>query len=285
MTARLGISCVPWVQPPEALPAVAAAADRHLDDLNLWEDCFAESGTSQSAVALAVTQRVRVALGLMPTPLRNVGLAAMEIATLHRMFPGRFVPGIGHGVQEWMGQAGVRVASPMTLLREYDAALRRLLAGEEVSCEGRYVTLDRARLQWPPTDAPLYVGGTGPKTLEFAGRHADGVMLSGVSRETLGASLTSVETGIAARPPGAPRPEIIAGIGAASGPDALRRLEPDVAAYGLYAAAGSAAQIADVVRELGERGIDTVNLVPARDEPDLPAFIDWLGQEVRPLLR
>ena len=101
MTVRLGISFVLWVQPPEALPAVAAAADRHLDDLNLWEDCFAESGTAQSAVALALTQRVRVQLGLMPTPLRTVGFAAMELATLHRMFPGRFVPGIGHGVQEY----------------------------------------------------------------------------------------------------------------------------------------------------------------------------------------
>ena len=34
---------------------------------------------SCSAAALALTSRVRVQLGLMPTPLRVVGLAAMEI--------------------------------------------------------------------------------------------------------------------------------------------------------------------------------------------------------------
>ena len=40
----------------------------------------------------------------------------MEIATIERLFPGRFVPAIGHGVQRWMGQVGARVESPLTLL-------------------------------------------------------------------------------------------------------------------------------------------------------------------------
>ena len=208
----------------------------------------------------------------------------MELATLHRMFPGRFVPGIGHGVQEWVAQAGVRAASPMTLLREYDAALRALLAGEEVSCAGRYVSLDRARLHWPPERAPLYIGGTGPKTLQFAGRHADGVMLSGVTRETLATSLEHIEAGVAARPSGAGRPELVVGIGAALGTDGHARLASDVAVYGLYTAAGSAAEIAEVVGELSERGIGTINLVPARDEPDLAEFVTLIGEEVRPLL-
>ncbi len=284
MTPRLGVSFVPWAQPPEALPDIAAAADRHLQDLCLWEDCFAESGVATSAAALALTSRVRVQLGLMPTPLRVVGLAAMEIATLQRLFPGRFVPGVGHGVQEWMGQAGVRAASPMTLLAEYVAALRALLAGQEVSTSGRYVTLDRVRLHWPPPPGPLYIGGTGPKTLEFAAQHGDGVMLAGVGRDGLDDALRHLEAGIARRPGGSARPEITIAIGAAVGPDALRRLEADVADYGLYAAAGSVEQIADVVAELGAGGIGTVNVVPARDETDVPGFIELLGRQVRPLL-
>jgi hypothetical protein len=40
------------------------------------------------------------------------------------MFPGRFIAGVGHGNQRWMAQAGVRVESPLTLLREYVTALR-----------------------------------------------------------------------------------------------------------------------------------------------------------------
>ena len=57
--------------------------------------------------ALSVTERVRVGIGLLPVPLRNVTQAAIEIATIDRLFPGRFVAGIGHGVQTWMEQAGV----------------------------------------------------------------------------------------------------------------------------------------------------------------------------------
>ena len=45
-------------------------------------------------------------IGLLPVPLRNVALTAMELATLERLFPGRLAPGIGHGVLDWMGQVG-----------------------------------------------------------------------------------------------------------------------------------------------------------------------------------
>ena len=47
----------------------------------------------------------------------------MEMATLHRLFPGRVDVAVGHGVQDWMAQVGARADSPMTLLREYLAAI------------------------------------------------------------------------------------------------------------------------------------------------------------------
>ena len=72
-------------------------------------------------------------IGLLPVPLRNVALTAMELATLERAIPGRLIGGVGHGVQSWMGQVGARVESPVTLLREYSVALRRLLDGESVT--------------------------------------------------------------------------------------------------------------------------------------------------------
>jgi alkanesulfonate monooxygenase SsuD/methylene tetrahydromethanopterin reductase-like flavin-dependent oxidoreductase (luciferase family) len=49
-----------------------------------------------------------------PERLRNVALTAMETAMLHRLFPGRVTVGVGHGVQDWMGQVGARVESPLT---------------------------------------------------------------------------------------------------------------------------------------------------------------------------
>jgi alkanesulfonate monooxygenase SsuD/methylene tetrahydromethanopterin reductase-like flavin-dependent oxidoreductase (luciferase family) len=75
---------------PTLQPAVASAAeDAGLQELWLWEDCFWEGGIASAAAALAWTERLRVGVGLLPVPLRNVALTAMEVATLHRLFPDR----------------------------------------------------------------------------------------------------------------------------------------------------------------------------------------------------
>ncbi|GHJ21745.1 MULTISPECIES: LLM class flavin-dependent oxidoreductase [Streptomyces] len=140
--------------PPERLRGLARTADEAgLDELWLWEDCFLESGIASAAAALAWTERLRVGIGLLPVPLRNIALTTMETATLRRLFPGRFAVGLGHGVQEWMGQVGARVDSPVTLLREHLTAMRALLRGERVTTKGRYVTLDDVALDWPPQGA------------------------------------------------------------------------------------------------------------------------------------
>src|SRR5258707_3764469 len=141
--------------PPERLRSVARAADAAgLDELWLWEDCFREGGIATLAAALAWTEHVRVGIGVLPVPLRNVALAAMEVSSLHRMFPGRPIVGIGHGVQDWMAQVGRKAASPITLFREYATTLRALLAGDRLTVDGRYVRLADVALDWPPPAEP-----------------------------------------------------------------------------------------------------------------------------------
>ncbi len=189
----------PPSQPPERLRDVAAATEAgSIEELWLWEDCFAESGLAPAAAVLAWTDRLRVGVGLIPAPLRNVALAAMEIATIARLFPGRFMPGIGHGVLGWMGQAGVRAASPITLLREYAGALHPLLAGESVTTSGDYVRLDGIRLTYPPEEVPpLLIGAVRPRTLAIAGELGDGVLLGGADetpdevREAVGVAMAA----------------------------------------------------------------------------------------------
>ena len=79
-----------------------------------------------------------------------------------------------------MGQVGARVESPLSLLREYIVALRRLLAGETVTTSGRYVRLDRVALDWPPaTPPPVLAGAVGPRSLRLSGECADGTVLTG----------------------------------------------------------------------------------------------------------
>jgi alkanesulfonate monooxygenase SsuD/methylene tetrahydromethanopterin reductase-like flavin-dependent oxidoreductase (luciferase family) len=146
----------------------------------LWiiEDCFFTAGVSLAATALATTERLQVGIGILPAVARNPAITAMEIATLANIAPGRIHPGIGHGVQDWMAQMGARTPSPLTTLDETITVVKRLLAGEEVTFDGREVHLDGVRLDQPPADVPRIVAGVQqPKSLALAGRVADGVIL------------------------------------------------------------------------------------------------------------
>lgn len=285
MDVRIGFAVVPDDTPPERIVPLARLVDQHLDDLWVWEDCFKEAGVSAAAAALAVTENVHVGIGLMPTPLRNVALTAMEVATMARMFPGRLVPGIGHGVQPWMDQVGARAASPLTLLDEYATALRRLLAGEPVSVEGRYVTLREVALDWAPPPVPLFVGGTGPKTVAAAGRLGDGLLLPWSGHEKLRESATR-----AAEAHGGPLPVVVTvtvarGAGAAErAAEEARRWELDPEEPGIVAT-GSAEEVAAVLRRQVEAGATTVVVQVPASQPDVEEVIAWLGAEVAPLVR
>ncbi|WP_278236246.1 LLM class flavin-dependent oxidoreductase [Isoptericola sp. AK164] len=289
MTVRLGIAHVP-THAPETLRTLAVAAeDAGLDDLWVWEDCFKQSGLASAAAALAWTDRIRVGLGLMPAPLRSTALTAMEIATLARSFPGRFVPAVGHGVQSWMGQSGVRVDSPLTLLREHLGALRRLLDGEEVTTSGRYVTLDGVRLDWPPTTpVPLWTGGVGPRTLALTGELGDGLILANALTpdEVRGAVATARD---AASAVGRELADVHATLIVATGPHAAERLATELPQWGGdpergIGAAGGADEIAAGVRALADAGATAVAVQPTADEPDLAGLAAFLGREVRPRL-
>jgi len=177
-----GVVFRPQLPPEELRAAVEAAEAAGIDELWLWEDCFLQGGLTTAAAALAWSSRITVGIGLLPVPFRNPALAAMELATLARMFPRRFTVALGHGVQDWMRQVGAAVDSPMTLLREHTAVVRALLAGDEVDVRGRYVALEKVQLDWPPPYAPrLLVGARGPKTVAMAGEVADGVLLDSVT--------------------------------------------------------------------------------------------------------
>lgn len=153
--------------------------DGGADQLWLIEDCFYTAGVSLAAAALSVTNRLQVGLGILPAVARNPAVTAMEIATLCGLAPGRVLPGIGHGVQEWMAQMGARTPSPLTTLEEVIVAVTRLLAGERVTVHGREVHLDDVALDQPPlAPPPVLAGVRGPRSLAMAGRVAGGVVLA-----------------------------------------------------------------------------------------------------------
>jgi 5,10-methylenetetrahydromethanopterin reductase len=302
--------------PPEELPALARRVEAAgFDELWLWEDCFFAGGTAATATVLAATSGIRVGLGIMPTPARNAAFAAMEIAALARLHPGRALPGFGHGVPEWMRQIGAKPKSELALLEETVAATRSLLAGEEVSVHGRYVRLDSVRLDHPPAEVPpIYTGVRRARSLALSGRVADGTILSepssvayvqwareqiaatGPHRLTVYAWCSMDGDGAAAR--AALRP-IVAERLLAGGPqmeqvgiaEELRRLAeggglerviaemPD-AWIELTTVAGTPEECSAAIRALGEAGADAVVLVPLTTDADPEA----IGRELLPLL-
>jgi 5,10-methylenetetrahydromethanopterin reductase len=165
---------------PETLPDFARKTEElGFDELWVVEDCFYGSGIAAAATALACTTSITVGLGIMPAVVRNPVFAAMEIATIARLYPGRFLPGFGHGVAEWMHQIGAFPKSQLKALEEVTVTIRALLAGEQVNFKGQYVQLDQAALVHPPEQIPpISLGVIGPKSLALSGQIADGTILS-----------------------------------------------------------------------------------------------------------
>ncbi|MEU2719430.1 LLM class flavin-dependent oxidoreductase [Streptomyces smyrnaeus] len=263
--------------PPERLRGVVRAADEAgLEQLWLWEDCFLESGIATAAAALAWSERLRVGVGLLPVPLRNVALTTMETATLRRLFPGRFAVGLGHGVQDWMGQVGARVDSPVTLLREHLDTMRALLRGERVTVEGRYVKLDGVALDWSPhartseaapakasatapatdpatdpasapatgpvsaaaSDTAVFAGARGPRSLRLSGEAADGTVLdSNTTLAGIRRARQLIDEGRAAAGR-TDRHEVVHYLSTATGPDAAARLRAELLREGHDPATG-----------------------------------------------
>jgi alkanesulfonate monooxygenase SsuD/methylene tetrahydromethanopterin reductase-like flavin-dependent oxidoreductase (luciferase family) len=268
---RVGVVFRPQLPPERMREFVLTAEAAGLDDVWLWEDCFAEGGLASASAALAWTSTLRIGLGLMPVPLRNPAVAAMEIATLQRLFPGRFVPAVGHGVLSWMEQVGARVRSPMTLLREWVSAARALLHGERVTTRGEYIRLDQVALDWPPETAPpVLVGARGPKTLALAGELADGLVLdAGISPEGVKRAVARAA---------APRPhEVVVYVLCGAGPDARDRIEAELAELRQpledRGAFGSAEDVARVIAGFHAVGATSVILQPTAADPDVSATI------------
>ncbi len=170
----------PREHPAGAVIEVATLAEgAGLDGMWVIEDCFYTAGVSLAAAALTATSELSVGLGIMPAVARNPAITAMEIATLGALAPGRFTAGIGHGVQEWMGQMGVRPSSPLTTLEETLVVVRRLLAGERVTFDGATVTLNDVALDAPADPVPSVLAGVRKeRSLALAGRAADGLVLA-----------------------------------------------------------------------------------------------------------
>src|SRR5215469_12538110 len=105
----------------------------------------------------------------------NAAKLAQAVATLDRIAPGRLRFLVSIGGQPQDARFGLPLPPPAARIAWLDEtleAVRALWRGEEVSVQGRFVTLDRARVRPCPKNLAVEVAGRGPRLLELVARHA-----------------------------------------------------------------------------------------------------------------
>ena len=127
------------------------------------------------AALAAVTTRVRLGPLVACTAFRPPAMLARAAAAVDEVSGGRLVLGLGAGWNEPEFRAfGVPFDHRVSRFEEAFEVVRRLLAGERVSFEGRAANVEDAVLLPPPARVPeLMVGTSGPRMLEIALPHVD----------------------------------------------------------------------------------------------------------------
>jgi len=106
----------------------------------------------------------------------NAALLARSLSTLQELAGGRLVGLFGVGAPRATRRLGLPEPSARERIARLDetlGAVRALLAGESVTQDGRFVSLERARITPPPQPIPIAVSAAGPRALDVVRRHAD----------------------------------------------------------------------------------------------------------------
>ena len=194
--------------PPEA-PAVleehARLAEREGFDLvglgdsqSIWRDVYASLATVAKA-----TDGVRIGPSVTNPVTRHPAVTANAICTIDELSEGRAILGMGSGDSsvQTIGERPARLAD----LEEHVSLHRTLTRGQKVEYDGETIGIEWVEDADPSPTIPVFLGAEGPKTLELAGRVADGVFIgTGLFPELIEESVDRVLAGAeaAGRDPG-----------------------------------------------------------------------------------
>jgi probable F420-dependent oxidoreductase len=122
-----------------------------------------------------LTERIRLASGVLILPLRHPVLAARAIATLQSMSNGRFALGVGAGwLREEFDVIDASFERRGARMDEMVEIMRKLWTGEPVEHAGEFYRFEPVQLS-PPIDAPpVYFGGSTGPALRRTARLGDG---------------------------------------------------------------------------------------------------------------
>ncbi|ULE31764.1 LLM class flavin-dependent oxidoreductase [Mycobacterium sp. IDR2000157661] len=155
-----------WTPEFTDLATVSPSPHRHLD------------GMAVAAAAAVLTHNVPIATSVVDTVRRHPSLLAQSALTIDHLAGGRFILGLGSGETENTVPYGFDFSRPVSRLEEALHVIRLLWDSDgPVDYQGRFYRLTHARLDTEPYDGRLpriWIGGSGPRTLDIVGRYADG---------------------------------------------------------------------------------------------------------------
>jgi alkanesulfonate monooxygenase SsuD/methylene tetrahydromethanopterin reductase-like flavin-dependent oxidoreductase (luciferase family) len=170
---------------PELLEIARLVEARGFDSLWLGDHMLYRGGgrpergpwdvwTTLAALA-AATERVTLGPLVAATAFHGPGLIARMAAAIDEISGGRFVLALGTGWNETEFEAfGIPTDRKVSRFEEAFAIIRRLLAGERVTFDGAFYTVQDAVVLPPPARrVPLMVGGHGPRLLALTLPHVD----------------------------------------------------------------------------------------------------------------
>jgi probable F420-dependent oxidoreductase len=125
----------------------------------------------------AVTERIKLATGILILPQRNPVVLAKEVATLDAMSGGRLILGVGVGwLEEEFDAIGVPFAERGKRTDEYVAAMRSLWTQDKATFHGDFISFDDCIMRPHPAQGsvPIHIGGHTDIAARRAGRLGDG---------------------------------------------------------------------------------------------------------------
>jgi phthiodiolone/phenolphthiodiolone dimycocerosates ketoreductase len=125
-----------------------------------------------------LTEKVPLVSAVVDTVRRHPALLAQTALTIDHLAKGRFILGLGSGESENALPYCFDFSRPVSRFEEALTVIRLLWESDgPVDFDGRFYSLHQARLGTEPYEGrlpPIWIGASGPRMLEAAGRHADG---------------------------------------------------------------------------------------------------------------
>jgi alkanesulfonate monooxygenase SsuD/methylene tetrahydromethanopterin reductase-like flavin-dependent oxidoreductase (luciferase family) len=243
-----------------------------------------EAWTLLGALA-AATERVELGPLVACTAFHPPGLIAKMAATLAEVSGGRFVLGLGAGWNEDEFRAfGLPYDRRVSRFEESFTIIRRLLAGERVTLQGRHSQAEEAVLLPAPAAPPrLMIGSNGPRMLGIALPHVEAwnTWYDDFGNSAEGFAALNARISDAARDAGRDPAElersacVLVALDGAGGADGERAIVPEAPPL-----EGSSRELAGRLAEIAEAGADELILVVS---PISERSIRQLGEVVAAL--